>query len=96
LQTASSDCIFSPTQESMTAEEEEASVCVTSLIAVEGGSKEQDLVITNFFMLKAGKAQCSSGNDGKSYFKKPLESHDARSKSRKLTGMLGLKEDVVM
>ena len=82
LQTAASNCIFSPVQESMTAEEEELSVCVTSLTAVEGGRKEKDLVI-NFFTLEARKADCSSGNDGRNYFKKPLGSHDARSQTRK-------------
>ena len=67
----------------MIAEEEEPSVCVTSLMAAEGGRKEKDLVITNFFTLEARKAECSSGNDGRNYFKKPLGSHDARSQTRK-------------
>lgn len=83
LQTASSDCIFSPVQDRMIAEEEEPSVCVRSLTAVAGGRKEQDLVITNFFMLEARKAEHSSGNDGRSYFKTPLGSHDAGSQTRK-------------
>lgn len=56
---ASSDCIFSAVQKSMIAEEEEPSVCVTSLMVVEGGRKEQGLVITNFFTLEARKAECS-------------------------------------
>lgn len=52
-------------------------------MAVEGGKKEQDLVITNFFMFEAKKIARSSGNDSRSYFKKPLGSRNARSQIRK-------------
>lgn len=90
-----SDCIFSPVQESVIAEKREPSVCVTSLMALEGGKKEQDLMTTNFFT-EVRKAECSSFNDHRSYFKKPLGSHDARSQTRKQTGMLGQRGDAMI
>lgn len=38
----------------MNTDEEEASACVTSLMAVEGGRKEQDLMTANFSRCRQG------------------------------------------
>lgn len=46
--------IFSPIQKCTNVDEEEAPACVASLMTVEGGRKEQDLVTSNFSFCTQG------------------------------------------
>lgn len=56
-------------QENMIAMEEELPVCVTPRMAIEGGRKEQGLIIANFFQLETKKAEYNPSNDPRSYLR---------------------------